>query len=52
MDNQTTKNTNIIIRHPLAAYYLITLAISWTIFFLLGAVKQGWIDLPIPFSIH
>lgn len=38
--------------HPLAAYYALTLAISWAVELPLVAVKQGWIDVPIPFSVH
>jgi uncharacterized protein len=46
------KRTNIAVRHPVLTYYLLALAFSWSILLLLGAVKQGWIDLQIPYSIH
>jgi uncharacterized protein len=46
------KRTNIAVRYPVLTYYLLALAFSWSILLLLGAVKQGWIDLQIPFSIH
>src|SRR5512141_3185197 len=39
-------------QHPVAAYYLLALAFSWAVELPLGAIQQGWIDWPIPFSVH
>jgi membrane protease YdiL (CAAX protease family) len=39
-------------RHPIAGYYLITLAISWMIGAMLIAKSQGWIEAPVPFGLH
>jgi membrane protease YdiL (CAAX protease family) len=39
-------------RHPVVAYYALTLIFSWAVELPLVAVQQGWIDVPIPFSIH
>lgn len=39
-------------RHPVLVYYLLAMVFSWSIMLLLGAVKQGWIDLQIPFAVH
>jgi membrane protease YdiL (CAAX protease family) len=38
--------------HPVVAYYILTLVLSWAVELPLVAVRQGWIDAPIPFSIH
>jgi hypothetical protein len=40
------------LRHPLAAYYLLALAGSWLVELPLVAIQQGWVDWPIPFSVH
>lgn len=53
MDSDLTKKrAGFIARHPVLVYYLLALAFSWSILLLLGAVKQGWIDLQVPFAIH
>jgi membrane protease YdiL (CAAX protease family) len=39
-------------RHPVFAYYALALVISWTIWAPLVAIKQRWLDLPIPFALH
>jgi membrane protease YdiL (CAAX protease family) len=39
-------------RHPIAAYYVLALAISWLIEAPLIASAQGWWNLQIPFSLH
>jgi len=52
VSNPPVQNSNIIKRHPVAAYYVLALGISWLVEIPLVAVKQGWIDPPIPFAIH
>jgi len=39
-------------RNPLIAYFIITFAFSWTVYFTLIAAKYGWTDAQIPQSIH
>jgi membrane protease YdiL (CAAX protease family) len=39
-------------QHRVLAYFLLTLAISWSIELPLIASAQGWITAPIPFAIH
>jgi len=39
-------------QNPLPAYFIITFAFSWTIYFSLVAVQHGWTDARIPYSIH
>jgi membrane protease YdiL (CAAX protease family) len=39
-------------RHPVAAYFILTLAFSWAVELLLVGVQRGWIGAPIPFSLH
>jgi CAAX protease family protein len=39
-------------KHPLVAYFVLAFAISWAFELPLVAVKQGWIQLPIPFALH
>ncbi len=39
-------------QHPLISYFILTLAISWSIELPLVASAQGWITAPIPFAIH
>ena len=36
----------------LVAYYVLTIALSWSVYLPLVAVKQGWVDWQIPFPIH
>ncbi len=52
MSTTMTRKTDILERHPVAAYYALALTFSWAVELPLVAVRQGWIDLPIPFSIH
>ena len=47
-----THRATVLGRHPMAAYYALTLLFSWAVELPLVAVQQGWIDTPIPFSIH
>ena len=52
---QTRKQTNVstwIGQHRVLAYFILTLAISWSIELPLVASAQGWITTPIPFAIH
>jgi membrane protease YdiL (CAAX protease family) len=39
-------------RHPVIAYWLLTLAISWLIWLPLIVQAQGWADLNVPFALH
>ena len=39
-------------KYPLAAYFVITYAISWAIAIPLAARALGILDLPLPFAIH
>jgi len=39
-------------RHSLILYFIIAFAFSWTIYLSLVAVKHGWTDAPIPYSLH
>jgi membrane protease YdiL (CAAX protease family) len=47
-----TRKANLLGRHPVAAYYVVALTFSWEVELPLVAVQQGWIDVPVPFSIH
>jgi membrane protease YdiL (CAAX protease family) len=38
--------------HSVASYYFLALALSWLVELPLVAVRQGWINLPIPFAVH
>lgn len=52
---QTRKQTSVSIwirQHRILAYFILTLAISWSIELPLVASAQGWITTPIPFAIH
>lgn len=48
----TMRNVFGLKRHPLAAYFILACALSWSIYLLLAAAKHGWIRAPIPFSLH
>jgi len=52
MSNSSTQDKNWIKRHPVAVYYSLTIVFTWAIQLPLVAVKQGWIDAPIPFWLH
>jgi len=52
MSNLSVQNSRFIKRHPIAAYYVLALAFSWLVELPLVAVKQGWINLKVPFAIH
>src|SRR5512141_2829602 len=43
---------NMIKKYALLFYFVIACALSWTIEFPLIAVRQGWTDIQVPFSIH
>lgn len=49
---KTTRPLSGIQRHPVAAYWVITLAISWLIWLPLIAQAQGWENLNAPFALH
>ena len=52
---QTRKQTTVsswLRQHRVLAYFILTLAISWSIELPLVASAQGWIITPIPFAIH
>jgi membrane protease YdiL (CAAX protease family) len=38
--------------HPIITYFVLAYAISWIIVAPLVASAQGWIEVPIPFSLH
>jgi uncharacterized protein len=44
--------TNWMKRYSLALYFFLAMLISWLIELPLIAVRQGWVDWSIPFSIH
>lgn len=44
--------STIIKRHPLVIYFSLAMLISWLIELPLIAVRQGWVNWEIPFSIH
>jgi membrane protease YdiL (CAAX protease family) len=52
MSNSSMQDRNWIKRHPVAAYYGVTIVFTWAIQLPLVAVKQGWIDVPIPLWLH
>jgi hypothetical protein len=52
MSNSSMQDKNWIKRHPVAAYYSVTIVFTWAIQLLLIAAKQGWIDAPVPFWLH
>jgi membrane protease YdiL (CAAX protease family) len=39
-------------RNSLAIYFILAIALSWSIYIPLVAVRQGWTDVHIPYSIH
>ena len=39
-------------RHALLFYFVLAIVLSWSIYIPLVAVRQGWTDAPIPYSIH
>jgi membrane protease YdiL (CAAX protease family) len=47
-----THRASLVSRHPVEAYYALTLLFSWAVELPLVAAQQGWITTPIPFSIH
>lgn len=52
---QAQKQTTVsswIKQHRVLAYFILTLAISWSIELPLVASAQGWIATPVPFAIH
>ena len=44
--------STLIKRHPLVSYFALAMIISWLIELPLIAMRQGWVDWDIPFSIH
>ncbi len=44
--------SNLVKRNPLVSYFVIAFVFSWSIYFMLIAIKRGWTDAPIPLSIH
>ena len=52
---QISKQTNVsswLRQHRVLVYFILTLAISWSIELPLVASAQGWIAAPLPFAIH
>ncbi len=45
-------SSNFVRRHPVAAYYLLALALSWLIEIPLAVQVQGWADLQLPPALH
>jgi len=43
---------NFLKRNTLAAYFALAILFSWAIYIPLVAVRQGWTDVQIPYSIH
>lgn len=39
-------------RRAVLVYYLLALLFSWAVYLTLAAVKRGWVDWQVPFSIH
>ena len=39
-------------KHPLTAYFVLALALSWLVELPLVAVAQGWVQGPVPYAIH
>ena len=39
-------------RNAIAVYFLLATALSWTIYIPLVAVRQGWTEAQIPYSLH
>lgn len=46
------KSVSLVHRHPVIAYWLLTLAISWLIWLPLIVQAQGWANLNVPFALH
>ncbi len=46
------KRLDFVRRHPIVAYYALTLAISWLIELPLIVQVQGWADLQLPLALH
>lgn len=52
MSSTMAQKASILGRRPVAAYYILALVFSWAVELPLVAVRQGWIGVPIPFSLH
>jgi len=52
MSDSPQRDKTLIARHPVAAYYAVTIAFTWAIQLPLVAAKQGWTGAPIPFWLH
>lgn len=46
------KTLGFVRRHPVVAYYILTLALSWVIEFPLIVQVQGWFNLQLPLALH
>jgi membrane protease YdiL (CAAX protease family) len=49
---QTGPREGIILRRPLAAYFVVAFALSWLVELALVASQRGWLARPVPFSLH
>ena len=52
---QARKQTTVSIwikHHPVLAYFILAVAITWSIMLPLVASAQGWLQAPIPFALH
>lgn len=52
---QARKQTTVSIwikQHPVFAYFILAVAITWSIMLPLVASAQGWLQAPIPFALH
>ncbi len=43
---------NLIKRHPVVVYYSLAILLSWMVELPLVAIRQGWVNWNIPFSVH
>ena len=51
-ERKATKSLDLVKRHPVVTYYILTLAISWLIELPLIVQVQGWADLHLPLALH
>ena len=52
---QTRRQTTISIwikQHPVLSYFILAVAITWSIMLPLVASAQGWLQAPVPFALH
>jgi membrane protease YdiL (CAAX protease family) len=46
------KDANFFRKYPVAAYYILAIIFSWMIELPLVAIRQGWVEWQMPFSVH